>query len=150
MDMGSNSSLYNEQLDGRMYKTQFSFTPGGVGRNMCEAMHKLGCSPDFLTVIGDDYFGDQVKSSIPAASRRLMRTSNGKGTAQCKIVFDKVGNCQMLMGDMDVHGEITPQIVADNEDVIKKSPLVVLEANLSLDAINSVLQVADKHGIPGE
>ncbi|CAH1961652.1 unnamed protein product [Acanthoscelides obtectus] len=47
--------LFPIQLDGGGYPTNFTYTPGGVARNICEALTRLGVTPAyFMTVVGDD------------------------------------------------------------------------------------------------
>lgn len=36
---------------------RFDYSAGGVGRNICEALGKLGCHSHFISAIGDDYQG---------------------------------------------------------------------------------------------
>lgn len=37
-----------------------------------------------------------------------------------------------------------------NEELIKRAPLIVLDANPTIEAIEVVLELADKHQIPGK
>lgn len=39
---------------------RFDYSPGGVGRNICEALGKLGFPAYFVSAIGDDYQGISV------------------------------------------------------------------------------------------
>ncbi|KAG5878906.1 hypothetical protein JTB14_023563 [Gonioctena quinquepunctata] len=137
-------------MDGRIYDADFNYTAGGVGRNMCESMCKLGMPPNFLSVVGADEQGGLIKSLIPSQSRHFVQVDKSHNTAQCIIVFDDEGSCRMLMGDMKIHNKITPEMILENEQIIKSAPLIILDANLSLQATEECLKMATKHRIPGE
>lgn len=100
------------QLDGRMYHSHFSYSAGGVGRNICESLFKLGVTSNFLTVVGNDEQGKLVEKSIPLPCSNLLLSKDGSNTAQCVIVFNELGDCKMLMGDMEIHKQITPDMVS--------------------------------------
>lgn len=102
------------QLDGRLHFANFSKTAGGVARNICEAMGKLGCQPNFLTVVGDDDNGHFLKSTLPPESLRTALVLPEQNTAQCTIVLDAKGDCTFLVGDMSIHERITPEVVSKN------------------------------------
>lgn len=95
-----------------MYNSHFSYSAGGVGRNICESLYKLGVPSNFLSVLGSDEQGSMAKKSIPAACSSLLQVKQGYSTAQCVIVFNDVGDCKMLMGNMDIHKQITPEMVS--------------------------------------
>lgn len=47
-------------MDGRTHTTKINSVPGGVARNIAEALHKFGYSPFFISAIGNDLFGAQL------------------------------------------------------------------------------------------
>ncbi|KAJ8979176.1 hypothetical protein NQ317_018998 [Molorchus minor] len=136
------------KLDGRIHPGRFSYTAGGVARNICESLCKLGCPPNFISAIGDDEQGRLLKSFIPTESSGMVKVVNGHSTAQCVIVFDNKGECKFLMGDMEIHKEITPEEIKSQEDIIQTSPLIILDGNLSTESIGESLRLAEKYSIP--
>lgn len=100
------------QLDGRLHYAKFSKTAGGVARNICEALGKLGCQPKFLTVVGDDDDGHFLTSTLPPESLKTALVLPKQNTAHCTIVLDAQGDCRFLIGDMSIHERITPEVVS--------------------------------------
>lgn len=45
------------QLEGRTLKGRIRQSGGGVGRNLADALGKLGASPTLVTAVGDDQPG---------------------------------------------------------------------------------------------
>ncbi|XP_074042893.1 pseudouridine-5'-phosphate glycosidase isoform X2 [Leptinotarsa decemlineata] len=136
------------KLDGRILNANFTYTAGGVGRNICESLCKLGFPPNFLSVVGADERGKMIMSVIPPQSRHFVRVDDSCNTAECIVVFDDRGSCRLLMGDMKIHNKITPEVILENESIIKTAPLIILDSNLSEEAIEECLKLAVKHNIP--
>lgn len=40
--------------------------------------------------------------------------------------------------------------IHEHEDIIKMSPLILMDANISTKAIEATLELADKHNVPGK
>jgi len=48
------------QADGRTHKANIRTVSGGVGRNIAEALVKLGHNPFLISAIGNDIFGREL------------------------------------------------------------------------------------------
>ncbi|XP_018320468.1 uncharacterized protein LOC108733691 [Agrilus planipennis] len=136
------------QVDGRTQEAKFRISAGGVGRNICEALEKLGTIPTFISAVGDDDRGDFLLSSIGKKSRLYVPKLKNQRTSQFIVVLDNNGECKLLLGDGDIHKLITPKMVLDAEKIIKESPLIVFDGNLSRETVSTLLHLAEKHNIP--
>ena len=85
-----------------------SFSPGGVGRNIAEAAHRIlskkSCSPVLVSLIGEDIMGGVLQNEL---SRIGMRTDGlipilGKASAVCNMVLDTEGGLITGVADMDI------------------------------------------------
>ncbi|KAK4880525.1 hypothetical protein RN001_008671 [Aquatica leii] len=140
--------LYFMPLNGTIMEAKFKQHPGGVARNIAEALTKLGCPPIFISVVGDDSYGHNICSLLPEGCIKYIYKLPNHNTAQCNVVFDNHGECKILIGDMDIHAQITPDMIKKHEYEIKKCPLLVLDGNLTLDALETALKLAQQHDIP--
>lgn len=95
-----------------MHFGKFTESPGGVGRNIADAMGKLGCSPIFISAVGDDISSRAIISTLPPNAIRYIQRVPKSSTAQCDVVFDSKGECQLLLGDMEIHEQITSALVS--------------------------------------
>ncbi|XP_030762198.1 uncharacterized protein LOC115887015 [Sitophilus oryzae] len=136
------------RLDGRLHVGRLDYSAGGVGRNICEALGKLGRSSHFISAVGDDQQGRILTRNIPKESSKFIKVFPGRHSAQCIVVLDKNGNCSFLMGDMSIHKLITPEVIEQHENIIKKSPLIVLDGNISEAGMDKALEMAHTHKIP--
>lgn len=87
------------------------FSGGGVGRNIAEGLHKLYGAVSFISAFGKDQNGDFLRQTLPQHATRGSRISEILPTANCAVILDKDGDCKLCVGDMSIHGEITPELV---------------------------------------
>lgn len=137
-------------MDGATYKSKTTFSGGGVARNIAEGLCKLYGSAALISAFGVDQNGNFLKSTLPAESTVSSATITTHPTANCAVVLDNGGDCKLVVGDMSIHQEITPDLIYKNAALIEKSPLIVLDANLSYEALEAALKLALKYKKPGE
>lgn len=109
---GISCNQYSLQLDGRIFDAKFKLHGGGVGRNIAEALSKLGYQPTFVSAVGNDSHGQYLQSLLPSSCSQSVQMLPNSDTAQCIVVLDCNGECKMLLGDMDIHHQITPDMVS--------------------------------------
>lgn len=87
-----------------------SLSPGGVGRNIAEATHRIltrgseSQAPVLVSLIGEDTVGGILRNEL---SRTGMRTDglipvSGKASAICNMVLDTEGGLVTGVADMDI------------------------------------------------
>lgn len=145
-----NHGLLQFQMDGATYKSKTTFSGGGVARNIAEGLCKLYGSAALISAFGVDQNGSYLKSTLPAEATVSSTTINTHPTANCAVVLDNSGDCKLVVGDMSIHQEITPDLIYKNAALIEKCPLIVLDANLSYEALEAALKLAHKYKKPGE
>lgn len=99
-------------MDGRIHYAKFTTNAGGVARNMCEALSRLGSRPTFLSAVGNDSHGRFLCSHLPYECRSSILILPEHDTAQCTVVLDAKGDSRFLIGDMSIHNRITPEVVS--------------------------------------
>lgn len=104
--------LFFFQLDGATYKSKSFLSGGGVGRNIAEGLYKLHGGVHLISAIGNDESGNSLNSYLPkTATAGVIRDPNN-ATSICAVICDKLGDCKLVLGDMKIHGSITPELVS--------------------------------------
>ncbi|XP_045470546.1 pseudouridine-metabolizing bifunctional protein C1861.05 [Harmonia axyridis] len=148
LDLCAKLECDDMKLDGRMHPSKLSYVAGGVARNICEALTKMGSSPAFITAVGDDEPGKLLLSLMPDNLKRSAHIVKGKNTAQCVIVLDSKGDCSHLLADLDIHKEITAEVLYKDDSILKNAKLIVLDANITVESMEIILKYATEHNIP--
>ncbi|XP_071516798.1 uncharacterized protein [Panulirus ornatus] len=84
---------------------------GGVGRNMADALARLGCRPLLVSAVGRDAHAHGLTAHNPLLDQRGLAMVAHISTASYCVVLDHLGEALFGVGDMSVHDHVTPQHV---------------------------------------
>ncbi len=121
-----------------------SMTPGGVGRNIAENIARLGNRVHLVSVVGRDPIGDNLIDHTMAAGVRVehvARTDQTTGTYTAVLDYD--GELIVAISDMKAIAELGPEQLHNARDIIGNAGVLVLDGNLSAEAFNYALDLAD-------
>ncbi|XP_045542630.1 pseudouridine-metabolizing bifunctional protein C1861.05 [Papilio machaon] len=136
------------QLDGSTHPCVTEQCGGGVGRNMAEALWRLrGGNARLLTAIGDDSDGRYLAEIAPGLLLDGCVVKNAR-TSMYSVLFDSKGECLLGLGDMDIHNQITTQMVDKHIETLERAPLVVLDGNVPQTTMDYVLQLCHELNKP--
>ncbi|XP_011875981.1 PREDICTED: pseudouridine-metabolizing bifunctional protein C1861.05 [Vollenhovia emeryi] len=134
--------------DGGTYTGRSRRSCGGVGRNVADALLRLGLgNTRLISVVGDDEHGRTVLESLGAGGETVRRVP-GVDTARFTVVLDANGECNFNVSEMESFAAITPKLIKECQSHLEGASLIVLDANLELDTIRYVLDVASQANVP--
>lgn len=119
-----------------------SVTLGGVGRNIAENLSRLGHRVVMLTALGDDAHARQIEQSCRELSIDLSRslTVPHARTSTYLCLNDAQGEIVAAVSDMAIYDALTPAFLRTRLEVLNRAALVVLDANLSREALTYLAQ----------
>jgi pseudouridine kinase len=111
------------------------YSPGGVGRNIAENLARMGTTVRLIAAVGKDAFGRDILAQA---------TECGIDTRYCLVLADTLTSTYMAIVEPD--GEMAVAIAADaarltpanldwHTETIRRSPIVLMDANLDEDTI---------------
>jgi pseudouridine kinase len=124
---------------------------GGVGRNIAENLARLGERVVLLSAVGDDDAGrrllQQARECGIDVSHVLIDADHR--TAAYLAVLDETGNLEVSVDDMSINRElITPSFVYRRRALFRDARMIVLDANLSPEALRTIFDLARRYGVP--
>jgi len=69
-------------------------------------------------------------------------------TATYTAMLDSGGECRFGVGDMGVHGAVTPAYVRSKEREVRESSLVVCDGNMSQETVHTLMEICSKNQTP--
>lgn len=60
------------------------------------------------------------------------------------------GECHFCVSEMESFAAINPKLIKEYQSHLEEASLIVLDANLELDTMRYVLDVASQANVPGE
>ncbi|XP_001356422.1 pseudouridine-metabolizing bifunctional protein C1861.05 [Drosophila pseudoobscura] len=137
------------QLDGATYSAVAKQAAGGVGRNIAEGIYKLYGDVNLISAVGKDQMGETLLQLMPKALQRSMIQDESQATSLCSLIFDKFGDCKLILGNMEIHQcSITPETLRAHRHLFRDAPLVIMDSNISEQAMECTLQQAQRYQLP--
>jgi len=123
---------------------------GGVGRNIAENLSRLGVPPVLLSAIGADGTGKRLMAQTADSGvdiRHVLVDATGR-TGSYMAILDDRGAPAVSIDDMAILNQLTPRYINDRRRLVRDAALVVIDGNLSPEAIKTVFRLAHKYGVP--
>ena len=119
---------------------------GGVCRNICENLARLGADVRLVTVVGDDVHGRSILSGCEQAGIDMSATRvvQGERSSSYISIMDSSGDMLLAMSDMHIIKKLDERLVDDSRALLCGAELVVCDGNLSTRAVDRLTRVCDR------
>jgi len=123
---------------------------GGVARNVAENLARMGVPTLLLTAVGDDAFGEQIldKTAGGGVDVGAALHCSGYRSGSYLAILTEFGDMAVSIDDMRVCSEITPSYIRRYRKQLSQARMIVVDTNLSVRSLNTVLDIAVKAGVP--
>lgn len=113
---------------------------GGVGRNICENVSKLGVNTKLLSAIGNDVYGNKIihdckKMNIDISDCYI---SDSAPTSMYLSILNNDNDMQLAISHMDIIDKIDIDYIASKHSSIKDSLAIVIDTNLNSEVIDYI------------
>jgi len=142
--------LQGELTPGTSTPANIRASYGGVARNVAENLARLGQPVKLLTVVGDDETGEQLLQSTANAGvdiSDVLRLSNHPTSTYLAVIGSR-GNVEFAIDDMRIINELSPSYFRDHLKAFLQASMIFVDANLSRDALRTVMSLARKVKLP--
>ncbi|MBR2167079.1 MAG: carbohydrate kinase family protein [Paludibacteraceae bacterium] len=106
---------------------------GGVGKNYAHNLVLLGESIQFISLFGDDYFGEVARKECKRLGfgLHLSHTPKGSRSSMFLCINNTLGQMQAGAADVEIIEQyLTPEFLDARKEDINNSQLVLFDANL--------------------
>lgn len=120
---------------------------GGVTRNVCENLARLGADVRQITAIGDDANGDLIRRECTAAGIDISQFCVIPGHASSTYIslLDLDGDMFLAMSDMSILSLLTPEYLTQRKELLQNASLVTTDPALHPDTMACLLDLCDGH-----
>ena len=115
--------------------------PGGVGRNIADALNTLGFEVTFITAIADDgdgrFLADAIRQrGIKLCNEPFPAGENRTGVYCC--IMDGDGSLVCAVNDMRINEKLDPELIEEYKDRLLCADYVVFDSNLPQQTIEAL------------
>ncbi|WP_419713197.1 ribokinase [Lentilactobacillus buchneri subsp. silagei] len=121
---------------------------GGKGANQAVAAARLGSKVSFISMVGNDAFGQQQLDNFK--NNHINITGVGVGTKSsgaAPIFVDKSSDNRILI-IKGANNELTPEVLDKYADLIKNTKIIVLQQEIPLETNYHAIDLANQYHIP--
>lgn len=117
-------------------------TLGGVGRNIAENLARLDMDVQLVTVLGDDFYAEEIKQDCLANNIGLEYTKIFKDsrTSLYLCINDDEGEMRLALSDMDLYENITVEFLEERLEFINGSLACVIDTNIPKGSIKYLIE----------
>jgi pseudouridine kinase len=110
---------------------------GGVARNVAENLARLGVDCRLITAIGNDHHGQLLTDLSRNAGINMdyVHEVASARTSTYLSVLDDDGDMLVGINDMSIIDRINAEILQTHQEMLEQSSLVIIDCNLSDDAL---------------
>lgn len=114
---------------------------GGVARNIAENLSRMGVTIEFITVLGDDLYSKEIKSSCKELNISLKHSQVilGERTSTYLCITNELGEMQLAISDMEIYENITPSYLEANLEIINNGLACVLDTNIPQESLDYIM-----------
>jgi pseudouridine kinase len=141
---------YRELQPGSSVPGDITLSFGGVGRNVAENLARLGQSTVLISAVGRDPFGAQILEHTAGAGVNVdnVIVDAVHHSAAYLAVFDRQGSPAVAVDEMDIMNAVTPAHIYRRRGLFKGAATLMLDANLSVEALSSAIRTAKSYEVP--
>jgi pseudouridine kinase len=122
--------------------------PGGVARNIAEALARLGLAASLISAVGRDPPGRQLLAATAAAGVDVRGVLRGPApTGIYAATLDARGELLVGVAAMGILERLTPRRLAHRQRLIAAADLVVADSNLPAATLDWLLAFAARRGL---
>jgi pseudouridine kinase len=117
---------------------------GGVGRNIAENLSRLGFQVNFLSVFGDDTFGEDLIAACNAVGMNTsgsIKVKNHKN-ASFIAIMNHQNDLELGVSAMEIYDDVPLDLIDGNSALIAKSTYCVLDTNMPEEILK---HITEKH-----
>ncbi len=122
---------------------------GGVARNIAENLARLEVPTVLLTAVGEDLIGQQVIHSCKEAGidcQYARHIAEGR-TGTYMALMSPDGQLDVAISDFEIISALDSDYILEHEHLIQAADMVIIDATLTEDTLDTVFDLADQHSI---
>ncbi|OLF66196.1 ribokinase [Levilactobacillus brevis] len=121
---------------------------GGKGANQAVAAARLGSKVSFISMVGNDAFGQQQLDNFKNNHIKITGVGVGtKSSGAAPIFVDKSSDNRILI-IKGANNELTPEVLDKYADLIKNTKIIVLQQEIPLETNYHAIDLANQYHIP--
>ncbi len=139
IDISAQSYSPLKDYDSNPGKVNTSF--GGVGRNIADNLSRLGKNIELITVLGDDFNGEEIKKNcknLGISTSNSLTIPNSPTSTYISILNDN-NDMKIAISAMDLYDNLCIDFIKSKKDILDDSKLCIIDTNIPKETIEYIV-----------
>ncbi|OLR64142.1 carbohydrate kinase [Peptoniphilus porci] len=120
---------------------KIKYSSGGVGRNICENLARLGINTTFLSVLGKDDAAKNILDELNHINVDSSKILISEGiTPHYLAILDEEKDMYVAIADMDLLKNIDKDYIDKNKKIIENAEFTIIDTNLEEETLDYILK----------
>lgn len=120
---------------------KIKYSSGGVGRNICENLARLGINTTFLSVLGKDDAAKNIIDELNLINVDSSKILISEGiTPHYLAILDEEKDMYVAIADMDLLKNIDKDYIDKNKKIIENAEFTIIDTNLEEEILDYILK----------
>lgn len=120
-------------------KVNISF--GGVARNICENLARLGNKIDFITTIGNDLYGNNLYKQLKDLNVNVIFPKVNLNSSSYLAINDNNHDLALAVCDNEIINYLDKEFLGNYNNLILSHEYIILDANLNSETIDYIFNL---------
>jgi ribokinase len=133
-----------ETLIGSAFRTFF----GGKGANQAVAVARLGYPSIMVGNVGDDAFGEQLKTGLRQANVSIEAVDTVPGASGVAVIVTSTYGQNSIVVVPGANGKLGPEQLARHTRLLQSAGILLAQLEIPLESVEFLADFAGRHNIP--
>lgn len=123
---------------------------GGVTRNVCENLARMGDDAKLISAVGNDVYGIKIRKDSAMAGIDVgnLYTVENHASSTYLSIIDENGDMMVALSDMRVLEELPIEYLRIKAPLIRGAKVVTIDPSLPYESIEEVIKICQPVGTP--
>ncbi|MCQ2551086.1 MAG: PfkB family carbohydrate kinase [Clostridia bacterium] len=123
---------------------------GGVTRNVCENLARLGNDAKLITAVGSDVYGEKIKKDSKEAGIDISNiyVAEGHASSTYMTILDEKGDMLVALSDMRVLKQLPLSYLRSKMGLIKNAKVVTIDPSLTFEEMEEIVKLCKEADTP--
>lgn len=128
--------------------TDFQIHPGGKGANQAVAVARLGYPVQLIGRLGNDTFGDQLRSHLRDNGVDTTAVASSEGTSGVAVIVVSEKGENSIVVTPGANAKVTPQDLEKHIHIIRHAGIILTQLEIPLETVEHLASLCAREGVP--
>jgi ribokinase len=128
--------------------SDFQIHPGGKGANQAVAVARLGYPVRLIGRLGNDTFGDELRTHLEKAGVETTGVSTSDGASGVAVIIVSGHGDNSIVLAPGANSKVTPEDIDANVSILRRAGMVLAQLEIPLETVEYLARICARENVP--